>query len=206
LEAAQVTRLRFPIAVVGAVLISAVLFAFLHLLVSQRGEIGEVQEAVKIEFTRLRQDTEAQRQQEEKVTRERPPQTPDLPQISASSSSAPGDSVSMLTPTVDTSGAMQKMSISAGSDRDIVPLVRIPPDYPARAQQRGIEGWVLVEFTITPSGTVQDPKVLDADPKGMFDDAALKSIARWKYNPKVENGVAVERRGIRVVLRFDLED
>jgi protein TonB len=65
---------------------------------------------------------------------------------------------------------------------------------------------VLVEFTITPSGTVQDPKVLDADPKGLFEDAALKSISRWKYNPKVENGVAVERRGIRVVLRFDLED
>jgi protein TonB len=200
------TLIRLPIAFVFGLLFTGGVFWGLWLAI--HGPLGaiELKPAVRIEFTRLRQDTEAQRQQEEKVTRERPPQTPDLPQISASSSSAPGDSVSMLTPTVDTSGAMQKMSISAGSDRDIVPLVRIPPDYPARAQQRGIEGWVLVEFTITPSGTVQDPKVLDADPKGMFDDAALKSIARWKYNPKVENGVAVERRGIRVVLRFDLED
>ena len=99
-----------------------------------------------------------------------------------------------------------KMSISGGSDRDVIPLVRINPDYPQRALSRGIEGWVLVEFTITPSGTVADPKVIDADPKGIFEEPALKAIARWKYNPKVEEGVAVERRGIRVVLRFDLED
>ena len=79
-----------------------------------------------------------------------------------------------------TRGAVQGMKISAGSDRDIIPLVRIPPDYPPRAQQRGIEGWVLIEFTISPSGTVSDPKVLDADPKGMFEDAALKAISRWR--------------------------
>jgi protein TonB len=200
------TLIRLPIAFVFGLLFTGGVFWGLWLAI--HGPLGaiELKPAVRIEFTRLRQDTEAQRQQEEKVTREKPVQTPDLPQISSVSSNAPSDSVSMLTPSVDTSGAMQKMNISAGSDRDIVPLVRIPPDYPARAQQRGIEGWVLVEFTITPSGTVQEPKVLDADPKGIFDDAALKSIARWKYNPKVENGVAVERRGIRVVLRFDLED
>ena len=96
-------------------------------------------------------------------------------------------------------------------------IVRVGPNQYQRALQqphvrefditgRPMKGWVLVEFTIGPSGTVVDPKVLDADPKNMFDDAALKAISRWKYNPKVENGVAVERRGIRVVLRFDLED
>jgi protein TonB len=84
--------------------------------------------------------------------------------------------------------------------------VRINPDYPRRAQERGIEGWVQFEFTITTSGTVKDVKVIDSEPKGLFEDAATKAILRWKYNPKVEEGRAVERRGVRVILRFDLED
>jgi protein TonB len=200
------TLLRLPIAFVFGLLFTGGLYWGLWAAIHGPLEIGDLRTAVRIEFTRLRHDTEAEAKRQDKTQKEKPVQTPDLPQISASSSSAPGDSVAMLTPNVDTRGAMQGMKISAGSDRDVIPLVRINPDYPARALSRGIEGWVLVEFTIGPSGTVVDPKVLDADPKNMFDDAALKAISRWKYNPKVENGVAVERRGIRVVLRFDLED
>jgi protein TonB len=200
------TILRFPIAFVFGLLFTGGVFWGLWGAINGPLSLSQLKPAVRIEFTRLRHDSEAESRRQEKVEREKPVQTPDMPRVSSSASSAPGDTVSMLTPTVDTRGAMSNMKISAGSDRDIVPLVRIPPEYPARAQQRGIEGWVLIEFTITPSGTVQDPKVLDADPKGIFDDAAIKSISRWKYNPKVENGQAVERRGIRVVLRFDLED
>jgi protein TonB len=97
------------------------------------------------------------------------------------------------------------MSLTAGSDQDVLPLVRIAPDYPARAAARGIEGWVIVQFTITPTGSVRDPVVVEAMPKNVFDDAALKAIARWRYNPKVEGGVAVERVGVRTIIRFVLE-
>jgi protein TonB len=101
---------------------------------------------------------------------------------------------------------MSGLNISAGSDRDTIPLVRVPPDYPARAVNRGIEGWVLVEFTITGTGSVKDAKVVDAKPATIFNDAALKAIGRWRYNPKVENGQPVERRGVRTIIRFDLEN
>ncbi|RPH46954.1 MAG: energy transducer TonB, partial [Lysobacterales bacterium] len=67
------------------------------------------------------------------------------------------------------------------------------------------EGWVQVQFTITPAGTVSDQKVVDADPKGLFERAALDAIGRWKYNPKVVDGRAMERRGVMVVLTFKLE-
>ena len=56
-----------------------------------------------------------------------------------------------------------------------------------------------------PTGTVKDPIVVDAMPKSVFDDAALKAIARWRYNPKVENGVAVERVGVQTRIVFQLE-
>ena len=71
--------------------------------------------------------------------------------------------------------------------------MRINPDYPPRALSRGLEGWVQVQFTITATGTVANAVVVNAEPKNIFDDAALKAIARWRYNPKVDGGVAVER-------------
>jgi protein TonB len=100
---------------------------------------------------------------------------------------------------------MSRMSMSAGSDRDVIPLVRIAPDYPPRALSRGLEGWVQVQFTITATGTVKDPVVVNAEPKQIFDDAALKAIARWRYNPRVEGGVAVERVGVQTIIRFQLD-
>jgi len=73
------------------------------------------------------------------------------------------------------------------------------------ATRPGVEGWVQVQFTITATGTVKDPVVVDAMPKSIFDDAALKAIARWRYNPKVENGTAVERVGVQTRIVFQLE-
>jgi protein TonB len=64
---------------------------------------------------------------------------------------------------------------------------------------------VQVHFTITAIGTVKDPIVVNAEPTDTFDDAALKAIARWRYNPKVENGVAVERVGVQTRIVFELE-
>ena len=103
-------------------------------------------------------------------------------------------------------GAVTRTGLTAGSDRDVIPLVRVNPDYPPRELTRGTEGWVLVQFTITAIGTVKDAIVIDAEPKTSFDDAALKAIARWRYNPKVENGVAVERVGVQTKIVFQLED
>jgi len=94
----------------------------------------------------------------------------------------------------------------AASDSDVIPVVRVSPQYPLRASERGIEGWVAVEFTISKLGTVKDPKVFDSHPSSIFDRAALKAIRKWKYNPKIEDGEPVERPGVKVRLRFDLSD
>lgn len=94
----------------------------------------------------------------------------------------------------------------AASDTDVVPIVRVNPQYPLRASERGIEGWVIVEFTISKLGTVKDPKVLQSHPSSIFDRSALKAIRKWKYNPKIEDGEPVERPGVKVRLTFDLSD
>ena len=89
---------------------------------------------------------------------------------------------------------------------DILPLVRIPPDYPPRALSRGIEGWVRVQFTISVNGSVKDAIVVAADPQNVFDQAALNAIARWRYNPRIVNGEAVERVGVQTEIRFELTE
>ena len=197
--------IRVPIALLLGALFSLSLFWLLYKLVSAPIDATQMREATRIEFTRMRKDTDVKSKREEKVERERPPPTPEVPKMQFSSGSVDSN-VASITPTVDARGAMSGLNISAGSDRDTIPLVRVPPDYPQRAISRGITGWVLVEFTITGTGAVKDARVVDAKPGKIFDDAALKAIMRWRYNPKIENGQPVERVGMRTIIRFDLEN
>jgi protein TonB len=196
--------LRVPIAVFAAGLFTSGMFWLLWSLINAAFDVSDRAEATRIEFSRMRRDTEVATKRDEKIERERPPPTPETPRM-AFSATGIDNNVASLTPIVDARGAMSRLSMSAGSDRDVIPLVRINPDYPPRAQTRGIEGYVIVQFTITATGTVKDAIIVEAQPKGMFDDAALKAIARWRYNPKVEAGTAVERVGIRTRLTFQLE-
>jgi protein TonB len=152
----------------------------------------------------MRRDTEVETRREERVERELPPPTPETPRLAFSAGGVETNAAQLI-PIVDARGAMSRMSMSAGSDRDVIPLVRINPDYPQRALTRGIEGWVQVQFTITATGIVKDPVVVSAEPKNVFEDAALKAIARWRYNPKVESGVPVERVGVQTRLVFQIE-
>ena len=196
--------LRFPISVALGLFLNGLLFWTLYAMTNATFDL-EVTEATRIEFTRMRRASETETRREEKVEREPPPPTPDVPQLSMSSGSVETNAIS-LAPTIDTAGAMTGLSLSGGVDRDVVPLVRINPDYPQRALSRGLEGWVQVQFTISETGSVIDPIVVDSMPKGIFDDAAIKAVSRWRYNPKVEGAVAVQRVGVQTIIRFTLED
>jgi protein TonB len=92
-----------------------------------------------------------------------------------------------------------------GGDSDIVPMVRVNPEYPTRAAARGIEGWVHLKFTVTAQGSTSDVEVVDADPRGYFETAAVSAVKRYKYKPRIENGTAVARPDVEVVLSFQLE-
>lgn len=196
--------IRIPLALLIGALFSVAMFWVLWRLISQPVDTSEMREATRIEFTRMRKDTEVASKREQKVERERPPPTPEVPRMAFASGSVESN-VATLTPSVDAGSAMSKMSLSAGSDRDTIPLVRVPPDYPQRAISRGLEGWVQVQFTITGTGSVKDAVVVKSSNR-IFEEAALKSILRWRYNPKIEGGVAVERVGMQTIIRFTLEN
>lgn len=79
--------------------------------------------------------------------------------------------------------------ISAG---ELVALVRIPPEYPAHARMRRVEGYVDVEFTVDREGRVRNARVVEGSPPGVFDRAALNSITHWRFEPKEQGGQAIE--------------
>ncbi len=89
-------------------------------------------------------------------------------------------------------------------DTNVVPTLRIPPIYPARALRSGIEGVVTVEFTIAIDGSVKDPVIVKAKPPRIFDKAVLKSIAKWKFSPDLVDGKPVEKRA-RQDVKFKLQ-
>jgi periplasmic protein TonB len=200
--------LRSFSALVLATLLTGTLFWFLAILIKETVDTGELRQATRIDFTRMRRDSEVEsrREEQQKPEREKPAVVPSTPRL-ALAATTPGavGAVQMLTPTIDTSGL--KLNIGAGgSDREVTPLVRINPEYPRRALQRNIEGWVQLQFAITAAGTVKDVTIVDSEPKKIFDEAAVQAVQRWRYNPRVVDGVAVERVGVRVLLRFELEE
>ena len=98
------------------------------------------------------------------------------------------------------------LDFSLFGGRDVSPLVRIQPIYPLRARSRGIEGWVEVEFAIAKDGNVVNPVIIDAEPPGVFDNASLKAVSKWRYQPQVIDNEPVMRSGIRVVIQYKLEN
>ncbi len=157
-----------------------------------------------IEFVRVKKDSETRRKERrlpKKVEQAKEPPPPNVRMARAPKPNLGAVNANVIAlPTGDLAAPSAGAALS---DMDVVPLVRIAPEYPARAAERGVAGWVLLEFTVTAAGTVRDVSVVDSDPPRTFDRAAKKAVSRFKYRPKIENGKPVERQGVQIVLRFD---
>lgn len=94
--------------------------------------------------------------------------------------------------------------ISKPTDREARPVVRIPPEYPMGAARDGIEGWVILGFDISAIGEVINIKVVESEPKRIFDKAAKKALRKWKYRAKSKNGRALIQKGFTVQLDFKM--
>lgn len=92
----------------------------------------------------------------------------------------------------------------SASDGEYLPIVKVAPVYPSRAAQRGVQGDVVIEYTVTTSGSVRDPRVVSSD-SSLLNNAALKSASKYKYKPRVVDGVPVEVPGVRTIIKFRLE-
>jgi len=204
---------RYTISTAVAVGITLGLFYVMYSMVKVTDpHIDENASTHVIDFVRLKRDETTQTKERELPDK---PQTPDEPPPPPDMSKAKpdyaanGPKISMNFNTGGIKGNGVKLA-PPSSDRDAMSmLITTNGDlvYPNRARAAGKEGYADIQFTVSRTGTVVDPMVLSEDPPGWgFGDAAVKTVLRWRYQPKVENGQAVERPGIQVRLRFNLSN
>jgi len=123
---------------------------------------------------------------------------------------------------LDVSIAKPKANFKAGGsffrDGEYIPLFKVQPIYPRRAQERGTEGFAIVSFTITDSGSVEDVQALEGfcgDPEGppeemrpctLFNSASSRAALKLKYKPKIVDGKATPVEGVLHRFTFIMED
>lgn len=87
--------------------------------------------------------------------------------------------------------------VTDDADAQLIPVIEVSPQYPPAAAAGGIEGFAEVSYTVTPVGSVEGAAVTSSEPTGVFDQAALASIARWRYT------IDEEREPVTLSHRFE---
>lgn len=198
---------RYPVAIAGAAIAAFGLFYLMQYLIesSLQGQDEEIKGQV-IEIVRVEREseTETKRRLPNRAKTASPPPPPAMQNTRQSRPQSKLEvGAAAFIPEVDIAGGPG--TGGAQLDTDVTPLVRVPPQYPPRAAERGVEGWVLLEFTISKSGAPTNVTVVDADPPKLFNKAAIRAVKKWKYRPKLEGGQPVERAGVQTVITFQME-
>ena len=93
--------------------------------------------------------------------------------------------------------------VSSGN-RPVQLLSSIDPVYPPLAKSQGVQGYVIIEYTVSVEGRVLNPTVVESEPVGVFESSALIAITSWVYKPMVTNGEVQRAEKVRSRLEYRL--
>ena len=201
----MIGRYAFSV-VIGTVVTLSLLFVMHLLIASGKTALTKPRDRAKLEFVRVKRNENLN---VEDFTPEKPPKPPETPpetppqDMDNMDPNAP--TINVAPPTVAQTGDIGGpggMNIAEG---DYLPIVRVAPVYPARALSRGLEGHVDLEFTVTTAGTVRDPVILFST-SSLFERAATRAVLKFKYKPRVVDGVPVDVPGVKTRITFQIED
>ena len=191
---------------IGGFAALSLLWVMQFLIATGQAAITEALDARFVDFVRVKREETVERKQEKP---ERPPevdeQPPELPQQDMDSSDF-DSSVAVSVPNPDMNvgldGELGDFSLAEG---DYLPIVKVAPMYPRRAQSRGLEGHCDLQFTVTPLGTTADVSVIECT-SSLFERASVQALLKFKYKPRVVNGTAIAVPGLRHRITFQIED
>jgi periplasmic protein TonB len=197
-----VGRVTFS-AAFGALVALSLLWVMQYLIATGVTAMSEERTFRFVDFVRVQRD-ERLEMKEDKV--ERPPDAQPPPPMQPDRQL---DDMDSSTITIPVSAPRVQHDISIGrdgffSDGEYMPIVQVAPQYPRRAAERGLEGYVILEFTVTREGTVRDPVVIESS-SSVFDRSAMDAVLRFRYRPRVIDGEPVEVPGVRFRITFELE-
>ena len=157
-----------------------------------------------VDFIRLKKATSLKEKSRAIPDKPEPPKQPPPPDLPTPELQAPPQAPNLdiefpdIAIPTDFKGAFLGPQ-NQGGNSQVIPLVRINPQYPRNELLAGVEGWVKVRFTVEPDGSVSSPKVVESKPPRVFDSSALRAIKKWKFKPKVVNGIAVSQDGTQII-------
>ncbi len=204
--------------IVGAFVTLALFYLMQALIQGADSALSEDKIGSLVDFVRVKQDPELD-VKKRKPKKPPPPDEPP-PDVPPQNFNVSVDNTGFTMSNIDTNVNVNVGSGGFGiSDGEYLPIVKVQPQYPRRALSRGMTGWVIVEFTVTDKGTVKDVVVVENcawvqnarkegecvdNPNGVFDNAAKKAAAKFKYKPKVIDGNPVETAGVQNKITFEL--
>lgn len=200
---------RLFIGFILGLFITLFLFWFMQYMIEiADGSLDENKRGSLMDFVRVKRDEtvdRAKRKPEKPPPPDVPPEQPPTPELDNLDPTAEKIAISAVPVTTDiemTGG----FSLGVG-EGDYLPIVKVAPIYPQRALTRGVEGFCVVEYTVTRQGTIRDPIVIeDQCTSSLFHRASLQAALKFKYKPRVIDGEAVEVRGVQNKFTYEITE
>ena len=198
------TLTRFAIAgVTGLVVTFALLWVMQILIATGKDALTTKRDFRFVDFVRIKRE-EVVNLDEDKP--EKPPepeqQPPDMPQPQVDQlNTSDTVNISFTRTGIELDPTRGNFAIVDG---DYLPIVKVAPIYPRRAQTRGLEGYCLLEFTVTRTGTVRDARAIECS-SSLFERASVNAAMKFKYKPRVVDGQEIEVPGVQHIIRFEIE-
>ncbi|MBQ0729375.1 MAG: energy transducer TonB [Oleispira antarctica] len=187
--------MKLILAFLCSIIVTGSIFAVMSGMVSSDGAQNNNQgEQTVIDFIRLKQDSESRLKQRDK--KEPPkPKKPLMPPEQASQQNTPMKQIAMRMPNISPDLSLANKSLLGDAqigmgfgDGDVIPLVRMPAQYPNKAKRRNIEGFVKARLEVNVQGTVDSVEIIDAKPRGVFERSAIRALYKYKFKPQIIDG------------------
>lgn len=182
-----------------SVAVAASLFWLMHyLILAAERELEEVESFRTVDFVRVQQDDRIETRQRSKPQPPPPPDDPPPPPPQLTARAAQSETMSAAAfgmPKVDIPTSLSGGPVLAQPNAELIPVVRLAPQYPRQAARAGISGWVKLRIVVNPDGTVREARAIEAEPRGLFEAAAVSAAMRGRFRPRMVDGQAVEAVG-----------
>lgn len=195
--------------IIGLAITTALFWSMPYLIENTDRQLDKTGSSTLVDFVRLKRSETIHRRE---LKPEKPPQalsppplpsTPPLDSLSPSVEAIPIPAAPAETH-IEMSGAGFSLGVGEG---DYLPIVKVAPIYPQRALMRGIEGYCVVQYTVTRQGTIRDPFVIeDQCTSTLFHKPSLEAALKFKYKPRVIDGEAVEVPGVQNRFTYVIEE
>ena len=206
-QAASVTRLVTGV-VLGLAITLSLFWVMQYLIATADRTLNDDGAGNLVDFVRVKRDESVKQRQlkpKKPPPPDAPPPQPPTPQLDNLDANAEKIAISEVPVETDiemTGG----FSLGIG-EGDYLPIVKVAPIYPNRALTRGIEGFCVVQYTVTNLGTVKNPEVVESQcTSSLFHSASVNAALKFKYKPRIMDGEAVEVPGVQNKFTYEITE